>query len=145
MCPYLNKDSVILLLSLYKKPMKFIEIIANYNQDYLVRVTDVIFALRARCTVTDMKSFPLEPQLSLEQEQSTRANGSPLSITGVLSLLQWFSNAGPHLHAVSILSQSHMICLNTIHTLLKTATVIGRAMLNLQCFGVYIGFLINMV
>lgn len=88
MCPHLNKDSVILLLSLYKKPMKLIEIIANYNQDYLVRVTDVTFALRARCTAADMKSFPLEPQLSLEQEQSTRTNGSPLSITGLSSLLQ---------------------------------------------------------
>lgn len=70
-----------------------------------------------------------------------RENGSPLFITRVLSLPQWFPNASPHTQAVPILSWSHRICSDTIHTLLKTAAITGRAVLNSQCFGRCTGFL----
>lgn len=66
MCPYLNKDSVIRLISLCEKPMN-IDITTYYTQNYLIRAIDVINVIKTRYRVTGMKSL-LEPLFSLVEE-----------------------------------------------------------------------------
>lgn len=143
-CPYLSTDSPVIQLFLCtKKPMKFINIFTNYNQKCGVRATDTCPQSQMQSDRHEVITFRVTVQFGgglrcQDYMRSTfRYEGFVVS-TMILKCQSPFSCCDH-----SFPKPYDPFKYNT-YIPLKIATVTGKAMLHLQCFGMLVGFLSSM-